>query len=54
MEIKKNPSTKHIPVVLFSLSHNIAEIAHASFVDGFVRKPFDVDDIINIVNKLAI
>ena len=54
LEIKNNPSTKHIPIVLFSASHNIAEIAHASCVDAFVRKPFDIDDIVKVVNDLAL
>ena len=54
LEIKEHPKTKHIPVVLFSASHNMEEIAHASCVDAFVKKPFDIEDIVKVINDLAL
>jgi two-component system phosphate regulon response regulator PhoB len=54
LEIKDNPLTRHIPVVLFSAGRNIEEIAHASCVDAFISKPFDIDDIVKVVNDLAL
>ena len=53
LEIKKNPSTKNVPVILFSASPNLETIANESFADAFIEKPFDLDDLVNMVKKLA-
>jgi len=50
-DIKTNPDTSHIPVIIVSAVSNIKEIAEAGMADGFLRKPFDLTDLFAIVNK---
>lgn len=50
-DIKTNPATSHIPVIIVSAVSNIKEIAEAGMADGFLRKPFDLTDLFAIVNK---
>jgi two-component system phosphate regulon response regulator PhoB len=50
-DIKTNPATSHIPVIIVSAVSNIKEIAEAGLADGFLRKPFDLTDLFAIVNK---
>jgi len=49
--LKTNPATKHIPVVIISAVSNIKEIAEAGLADGFLRKPFDLDELLALVKK---
>ncbi len=51
--LKSNPATSHIPIVLISAVSNIQEIAEAGMADDYLRKPFDLNDIISIVKKYA-
>jgi two-component system phosphate regulon response regulator PhoB len=53
-ELKTNPDTKHIPIIIVSAVSNIQEIADAGKADGFLRKPFDLNDLIAVVNKHAL
>ena len=48
-ELKSNPTTSHIPVIIISAVSNIKEIAEAGMADGYLRKPFDLADLISIV-----
>ncbi|CAM3859496.1 PleD family two-component system response regulator [Mucilaginibacter galii] len=52
-EIKTNPSTSHIPVVIVSAVSNIKEIADAGQADGYLKKPFDLTDLFAIVHKFV-
>ena len=49
--LKTNPATKHIPVVIISAVSNIKEIAEAGLADGYLRKPFDLDELLALVKK---
>ena len=40
--IKKNPATRHIPVLLFSANAEIKEICKKINADGYIEKPFDI------------
>src|ERR1700749_3914259 len=51
-ELKNNPATSHIPVIIISAVSNIKEIAEAGQADGYLRKPFDITELTGIVNKL--
>ncbi|WP_091145835.1 response regulator [Mucilaginibacter pineti] len=51
--LKSNPATSHIPVVIISAVSNIKEIAEAGDADGYIRKPFDLTELIDIVKKFA-
>ncbi|HEY0245963.1 MAG TPA: response regulator [Mucilaginibacter sp.] len=48
-ELKSNPATSHIPVIIISAVSDIKEIAEAGMADGYLRKPFDLNELINIV-----
>lgn len=50
-ELKKMHSTMHIPVIILSTSPNIQQIAKDCKADGFVNKPFDLDDLVVEVKK---
>jgi CheY-like chemotaxis protein len=54
LQIKNNPSTIHIPVILYSASPGLDKIAQKSKADAFIEKPFDIVDLENMVKKLAI
>ncbi len=49
--LKTNPTTKHIPVVIISAVSNIKEIAEAGLADGYLHKPFDLDELLALVKK---
>ena len=49
--LKTNPATKHIPVVIISAVSNIKEIAEAGLANGYLRKPFDLDELLALVKK---
>src|SRR5438874_1511131 len=44
--IKRNERTHNIPIVLISANNNTEKIAKESGVDGFLLKPFDIDDFL--------
>ena len=50
-ELKTNPATQHIPVIIISAVSNIKEIAEAGMADGYLRKPFDLGELVDIVKK---
>jgi two-component system phosphate regulon response regulator PhoB len=50
-ELKSNPATSHIPVIIISAVSNIKEIAEAGQADGYLRKPFDLTELVDIVKK---
>lgn len=50
-ELKSNDATSHIPVVIISAVSNIKEIAEAGLADGYLRKPFDLDELLSLVKK---
>ena len=49
--LKTNPATKHIPVVIISAVSNIKDIAEAGLANGYLRKPFDLDELLALVKK---
>jgi len=50
-DLKSNPETSHIPVIIISAVSNIKEIAEAGLADGYLRKPFDLDVLLALVKK---
>jgi two-component system phosphate regulon response regulator PhoB len=50
-ELKTDPATKHIPVIIISAVSNIKEIAEAGLADGYLRKPFDLTELVETVKK---
>jgi len=52
--LKTDPETKHIPIIIVSAVSNIQEIAEAGQADAFLKKPFDLADLIGTVNKFVL
>ena len=50
-QLKTNPATKHIPVIIVSAVSHVQEIAEAGLADGYLRKPFDLKDLVGMVEK---
>ena len=50
-KLKTDDSTKHIPVILFSANHNIEKSISECFADSFISKPFDINDLVEGLNK---
>jgi len=50
-ELKSNPATKHIAVIIISAVSNIKEIAEAGLADSYMRKPFDMAELVETVKK---
>lgn len=50
-ELKKIHELMHVPVIIFSTAVNIAEIAKECKADGYVRKPFVVEDLLREIDK---
>lgn len=53
-ELKNNPKTKHIPIVIVSAVSNIQEIAEAGQADAYLKKPFDLNELIAVVNQYVL
>jgi CheY-like chemotaxis protein len=50
--IKNQPETLHIPIILISATHNMAEFLRKNCrPDDFLEKPFD---IVNLINKVEL
>lgn len=52
-QLKTDPATKHIPVIIVSAVKDVEEIAKAGLADGFLRKPFDLKDLVATVEKFT-
>jgi two-component system phosphate regulon response regulator PhoB len=52
-ELKNNDLTKHLAVIIFSASSNIEKLALNSCADGYIAKPFEVDDFIRLVGRMV-
>ena len=47
--LKKNKATRHIPVILFSANSEIEEIYKRTNANGFLKKPFEIETLVKIV-----
>ncbi|MFD1255979.1 response regulator [Mucilaginibacter terrae] len=50
-QLRKNEQLKQIPIVVISASKDGKEIAYAAGADDFLEKPYDLDALIDIVEK---
>jgi two-component system phosphate regulon response regulator PhoB len=50
-QLKTDPKTSHIPVIIVSAVNNVAEIAKEGLSDGYLQKPFDLADLLAIIKK---
>jgi DNA-binding response OmpR family regulator len=51
-QLKTNPLTDDIPVVLISATSNLEQTALSCHADGFIQKPFDVDYLLETVEAI--
>ncbi len=49
--LSASPETRDIPVVLMSASHELEQRAAELGVAGYLRKPFDLDDLLGVVRR---
>ena len=49
--LKVNRETKNIPIIMISSYHELRNKATAVGVDDFVDKPFNIKDLLDVVNK---
>ncbi len=52
-QIKSDPATKKIPVVMFSANRDTREISLQCGADDFILKPFEIKDLLALVHKYA-
>jgi len=52
VELKKNSTTSHIPVIMISAHPNAKEICLEAGADEFISKPFDMQDILSKIDRL--
>lgn len=52
-EMKTNPSTAHIPIIMISAHPNAKEICLEAGADEFISKPFDMQDILSKIDHLV-
>ena len=50
-KLKANGATKNIPVIMFSANRDTEEIAMQCGADGFLSKPFEIKQLLEIVKK---
>lgn len=51
LKLKKDALTEHIPIVLFSASNNLVKIASATNADAYIAKPYDIDELLDVVER---
>ncbi len=49
--LKSNSETMHIPVILASASPDLNLIYQDAGADGYIKKPFDITHLLDIVDK---
>lgn len=49
--LKTNKATSHIPIIIISAVSNIKEIAEEGLADTYLKKPFDMDTLVEVVRK---
>jgi DNA-binding response OmpR family regulator len=52
-EIKKNKKLKKIPIIIVSASKDTEKVAFDAGADGFICKPFDIEELETLVKKFA-
>ncbi len=51
-ELRNNPKTAHIPIILVSAVKDLKGVANNVEADAFIGKPFDIEVLENTVEKI--
>lgn len=51
-DVKANPETQHIKIMMMSAHPDAAKLSMESGVDDFLTKPFEIEDLVNKVENL--
>jgi CheY-like chemotaxis protein len=49
--LKQRDETRHLPILLCSANRDVERIARDAGADGFIAKPFDMDDLLLTVAR---
>lgn len=49
--LKNHPTLKAIPVIYFSANNDVMVLADQAGADGYLSKPFDIEELENIILK---
>ena len=49
--LKSSGVTKHIPIIMISANRDASKLSQDAGADGFIAKPFDADDLLDMVTK---
>src|SRR5579883_2082842 len=49
--LKGQELTRHLPIILFSANKDLPQIAQEAGADDFLLKPFDIDELLNKVQR---
>ncbi|MBE9600617.1 response regulator [Pedobacter sp. MC2016-24] len=50
-ELKAHGELKHIPVIYFSANNDVKSLAEQAGADGYLSKPFDIQELEDIIVK---
>jgi len=51
MSVKSDHRTQEVPVIIYSASNDIGVLAKNSGADAYLPKPFDIVDLLHMVNE---
>ena len=52
--VKTNSTLRHIPVLMMSANKGLSDLNGYYRADDFIAKPFDIEEMIRKVNRLAV
>jgi DNA-binding response OmpR family regulator len=50
-KLKLDATTAHIPIILVSANRDLEQLTFESHADGFMAKPFDIDELVAIAKR---
>lgn len=53
-ELKSDDKTKKIPIIMISANKDTKQIALEAGADGFIAKPFEIDTLIETVERYTV
>lgn len=51
LELKSVEQAKHLPIILFSANRETQRIAQEAGADDFITKPFDMDELLQTIER---